>query len=52
MNVLVLNKSDFNASQFNDVKNIAFTETTFVITKSDNTTVTFTKADYNLTILW
>ena len=52
MNVLVISKSSFNCTEFDDIKNIAFSDSQFTITKSDNTTVTFNKSDYLLSIKW
>lgn len=52
MDVLVINKSSFNCTEYDNIKNIAFGETQFTITKSDNSTVTFNKADYLLSIKW
>ena len=40
MDVLVISKAAFNCTEYDDIKNIAFSETQFTITKSDKTTHT------------
>lgn len=52
MDILVISKAAFNCTEYDNIKNIAFSETQFTITKSDNSTVTFNKADYLLSIKW
>lgn len=52
MSIIVIAKASFNCDQFDNIQNIAFGETTFTITKADNSTVTFSKADYLLSIKW
>ena len=52
MTVIVMKKDDFNVTQFNNAKNIAFDSTTFTITKSDDLTVTYNKSDYLISIKW
>lgn len=52
MTVIVIKKDEFIVSQYNSAKNIAFTDTTFIITRSDDQTVTYNNSDYLLTIKW
>ena len=52
MNVLVINKSSFNCTEYDDIKNISFTTTQFTITLGNDQTATFNKADYLLSIKW
>ena len=52
MSILVIAKASFNCVQLDNIQNIAFGETTFTITKADNSTVTYNKADYLLSIKW
>lgn len=52
MDVIVIKKDEFISSQYNDIKNIAFTTTSFIITRSDDQTVTYLKSDYLLAVKW
>lgn len=52
MDIIVISKDAFNCTEYDNIKNIAFSETQFTITKSDNSTVAFNKADYLLSIKW
>ena len=51
MNVIVKKKDSFDCVQLNGVKNIAFSSSTYTITKSDNTTVSYASASYYIFIL-
>ena len=52
MTVIVIKKDEFIVSQYNNIKNIAFTNTTFIITRSDDQTVTYNTSEYLLSIKW
>lgn len=52
MNIVILARTSFNVIEYSGVKNIAFDGTTYTITKSDNTTVTYAKADYLINMKW
>ena len=52
MNIIIISKTTFNSVELDDVKNISFDSTSFTVTKSDNSTVTYAKADYLLSIKW
>jgi hypothetical protein len=52
MDVIVIKKDEFISSQYSNIKNIAFTTTSFIITRSDDQTVTYLKSDYLLAVKW
>lgn len=54
MTVLLVFKTGFQSGTFTGVKNIAYDPGTqiYTITKSDNTTVTYSGTQYYLVLLW
>lgn len=54
MKVLVIAKGDFVTSSYTGVTSIAYTANTntYTITHSGGTTVTFSAANYYISILW
>ncbi len=49
MCVVVKKKTTFDMVEYTGVKSIAFDGTTYTLTKSDNTTVTYAAVDY---LIW
>lgn len=52
MSIIVISKAAFNCVQYDNIKNISFTSTQFTITLSNDSTVTYSKADYLLSVKW
>lgn len=54
MHIMLIAKTDFQTGGFKDCKSIAFDAATqnYTITKSDNTTVTYSANLYYVSILW
>lgn len=54
MNIAVVGKSSISSGTFLSIKNIAYNATThmYTLTKSDDTTVTYSSDLYYLVILW
>lgn len=54
MDVILISKVAFVSGEFKGVKSIAFDESTqlYTITKSDNTTATYSAVSYYLQIVW
>lgn len=52
MDVIIIKKDEFISLQYNNIKNIAFTDTSFTITCSDDQTITYLKSDYLLAVKW
>lgn len=54
MDVILISKVAFVTGEFKGVKSIAFDESTqlYTITKSDNTTATYSAVSYYLQIVW
>ena len=52
MNIVILARTSFNTIEYTGIKNIAFDGTTYTITKADDSTVTYAKADYLISMKW
>lgn len=52
MDILIISKTTFNCVELDGIKNISFSSSSFTITKSDDSTVTYSKDDYLLSIKW
>lgn len=54
MHILLIGKTTFQTGGFEDCKSIAYNTAThlYTITKSDNTTVTYSSDLYYVSILW
>lgn len=54
MNVILIHKTSFATGEFRDLKSIAYDAATYMytLTKSDNTTVTYSATTYYLQFIW
>lgn len=52
MNVIMIAKNTFDVIEYNGIKNIAFDGTNYVLTRANDTTVSYAKADYQINIKW
>ena len=52
MKILVLARTTFNIIEYAYIKNILFDGTNYTLTLPDNTTVSYAKADYLISMKW
>ena len=54
MNVILIHKTSFATGEFRDLKSIDYDAATYMytLTKSDNTTVTYSATTYYLQFIW